>query len=240
MLCNSPQIVRCVADKGVFRTDPKTPEELEPQFEALCRALGLDPGDDNVLTLLKDYSTIAASSITNVIEQEVLGEYGTFRGCLSPDWILGFPGPMERQRKGTFAKGLLKSGVKFVVVGEVCDEWYLYSIAHPVHRVEDIKPNLRRYFSHSFVDRLVAAMFPQPTEGLGLEETRKMFGEILSAAQVYLPVRVLAHDLKRAGYPVLRYEIRWAPEKVRPLGACVSESHMSSMFASARSSRNAW
>ena len=31
-------------------------------------------------------------------------------------------------------------------------------------------------------------------------------------------MRLLARDLLKAGFPVLRYEIRWTPEQVRPFG----------------------
>jgi hypothetical protein len=50
------------------------------------------------------------------------------------------------------------------------------------------------------------------------EELTKRFGEILSMAQVRLPVQILARDLVENGFPVLRYEIRWAPEAFRPCG----------------------
>ncbi|KAJ7788664.1 Alpha/Beta hydrolase protein [Mycena olivaceomarginata] len=65
--------------------DSKTPEELRPQFEALCRALKIDPASSDALSLL---STVPASEITRVIETDALGtEYGTFRGCLDGKWL---------------------------------------------------------------------------------------------------------------------------------------------------------
>ena len=50
------------------------------------------------------------------------------------------------------------------------------------------------------------------------EELQKLLEELLSEGQVHLPVRLFARDMANAGFPVLRYEIRWTPEQVRPYG----------------------
>jgi hypothetical protein len=50
------------------------------------------------------------------------------------------------------------------------------------------------------------------------DEVTRRFGEILSVAQVHLPVRILARNLVENGFLVLRYEIRWAPEALRLCG----------------------
>jgi hypothetical protein len=195
--------------------DPKTPKELEPQFEALCKALKLNPDTNDVLDILRDPTKVPWSDLTNAIEH--LESYGTFRGCLSDDWIITSPGPMERQRDGTFSRALQARGVRFFVVGDLTEEWYLYSIAHPIERAEDVVANLERYFSSSLVRNLMKE-YPALPSDANKEELTKRFGEILSVAQVHLPVRILARDLVENGFPVLRYEIRWAPEALRPCG----------------------
>ena len=64
------------------RTTPKTPAELRSQFEALCRALSLDPTSPNVLDTLRDSTKVPFSAITRAIETDALGiENGTFRGA---------------------------------------------------------------------------------------------------------------------------------------------------------------
>ncbi|KAJ3539758.1 hypothetical protein NMY22_g4591 [Coprinellus aureogranulatus] len=203
--------ISAVLQSNAILTDPKPPEELRPQFEALCRALGLDPDAQDVVQTLKDPAKVPWNAITKVIEEEKLGPYGTFRGCLSSDWIKISPGPMERQRDGSFAAALKEHGVKFVVVGEVIDEWYLYSIAHPISSTGDFVPNLERYFSPQFVVEVM--QFDRQGE-----DVERRFGELLSLLQVHLPVRILARDLAASGFPVLRYQIRWTPEQGRPLG----------------------
>ena len=53
---------------------------------------------------------------------------------------------------------------------------------------------------------------------MGKEELERLYGRVLSEGQVHLPVRLFARDMVNAGFPVVRYEIRWTPEQVRPFG----------------------
>lgn len=152
-----------------------------------------------------------------MIEEERLGVYGTFRGCLSDDWISPSPGPMERQRNGAFSQALKKRGLRFIVVGDLKEEWYLYSIAHPIRGPHEIVPNLERYFSPALVEKLLRGYPELPADALG-DEAQRSFGEILSDVQVHLPIRLLARDLLAHDFPVLCYSIRWTPAQARPYG----------------------
>lgn len=169
------------------------------------------------MNTLRDPKKVTWQSITRIIETDSLGEYGTFRGCLSSDWIITSPAPMARQRSGAFSSLLLTHGVKAIVIGELSEEWYLYSIAHPVSTLHDILPNLNRYFPEEVSHKLLAK-FKGLGEGAKEEEFVRLFGEVLSVGQVYLPERILVRDLIKHKFPVLRYEIRWTPEEVRPFG----------------------
>ncbi|KAJ7460686.1 Alpha/Beta hydrolase protein [Mycena latifolia] len=193
---------------------PRTAAELRPQFEALCRALKIDPTASNALSLL---SEVPASDITKVIETDALGtEYGTFRGCLDGEWLPKSPDPMAWQRTG-FAGSLREKGIKSILVGDLTEEWYLYSIAHPINTPKDIVPNLERYYPRDMVDKLVQQYGTLPKNATRAASQR-LFGEILSDSQVHLPVRIFVRDLHEARFPVLRYEIRWTPEELRPEG----------------------
>ena len=197
--------------------DPKTPEELVHQFTALCRALELDPDSPDILSTLRDPRQVPWNEITRVIETDVLGRFGTFRGCLSEDWIPTSPSPMHWQSSGGLARGLLSHGVRYMIIGDLIDEWYLYSIAHPIGGPQDILPNLERYFPADVSRKLINA-FPSLPPDASSEEATKLYGDIMSCGQVHLPVRLLARDLECYGLPVLRYEIRWTPEQHRPFG----------------------
>lgn len=197
---------------------PKTPAELRPQFEALCHALNLNPHSPDILNTLRDTSVVSASKICEVIETDALGtEYGTFRGCVDDSWLMAPPDVMAWQRSGQFAKNLSKRGVKTIIVGDLTEEWYLYSIAHPISHAQDVSINLERYFPVEMVERMMK-MYRQLGDDAAPEECVRLFGDILSDWQVHLPVRILARDLHEAGFPVLRYEIAWTPEQLRPEG----------------------
>ena len=124
---------------------------------------------------------------------------------------------MERQRNGEFARGLRERGVQSIVVGEVMDEWYIYSLSDPISSPRDIIPNLTRYFPNAIVQRLTQCFKTLP-EDASQEEAKELYGRILSSAQVHIPVRLLHRDLLAAGFPVMRYLVEWVPEQLRPNG----------------------
>ncbi|KAF8957122.1 Alpha/Beta hydrolase protein [Flammula alnicola] len=96
-----------------------------------------------------------------------LNHFGTFRGCLADDWVNVNPGLVEWQRSGGLARGLQEHGVRSVVVGDLIEEWYLYSIAHPIDA------------------------------NAGSDEATKLYGDIMSCGQVHLPVSCLRKTWKQ-------------------------------------------
>jgi hypothetical protein len=124
---------------------------------------------------------------------------------------------MTWQRTGGLARGLLEHGVCNVVVGDLSEEWYLYSVAHPIKHKADIQENLARYYPLDIVQRMIE-LYGRPPDNAKVEELEKLFGVILSAAQVHLPIRLLHRDLLQARYPTFRYTIKWTPEQARPNG----------------------
>jgi carboxylesterase type B len=194
---------------------PKTAAELRPQFEALCRALGLDPKSPDILDILRDPRRVPPEALMHVIETDAVGVYnGTFRGCLDGSWMATDPDPMTWQRNGSLGKKLREKGVKSVVAGDVIEEWYLYSIPHPINTPADIVPNLLRYYPQSIVDVLLPK-YPTLPDTATPAESQRLFGDILADGQVNIPDRLLARDLRLVDFPVLRYEIHWAPEQLR-------------------------
>ena len=201
-------------------TTPKTPAELRPQYAALCRALDLDPSSPS-LAALRDPSRVPASAITRAIETDALGtEHGTFRGCREPRWLGGDGDAMAWQRTGGLARGLAAHGVRSVAVGDLSEEWYLYSIAHPVRGMRDVARNLERYYRADAVKRMLEIYLGAGDGGEEdtAERAARVFGDVLAEGQVHLPVRLFARDMLAARFPLVRYEIRWTPEQLRPLG----------------------
>ncbi len=199
----------CFIVNQTIRSDPKTREELQPQFNTLCKALKLNPDSPDILDTLRDPVKVPSMEIAKVIESEALGvEHGIFRACLSDDRIQTEPGPMERQRNGQFARGLRERGVQSVVVGEVSDEWYNYSFSHAISSPQDIGPTLRRYFPSSVSAKIIRCFDESKNEA----KAKLLFGSLLAAGLVHLPIRLLHKDLLAAGFPVMRYRIEWIPE----------------------------
>ena len=200
----------------------------------------MDPDSPDILDVLRDPVKVPCSHITKAIETGTLkAEYGTFRGCLSSDWMPASPGPMERQRSGVFARRLRDRGVKCIAIGDVVDEWYIYSLSNPIASPRDITPHLKRYISDAFVEKLVGCFEPLPDDASG-EEAMKLFGKILSCAQVHVPVRLLHRDLCAAGFPVLRYSIGWAPEQNCPQGMYIYLTFLILSYISGRRLCDSW
>ncbi|KAK7692787.1 hypothetical protein QCA50_004420 [Cerrena zonata] len=195
---------------------PKTPTELRSQFQAFCRALNLDPTSSDVLSKLRNPDEVPWSTMTSAIDTDAFGtQYGTFRGCLEGDWLKS--DPMEWQRSGGFSRALKAKGVRSIIVGDLTEEWYLYSIAHPVSKMGDIELNLERYYQDDMIKKIMALYKTLPA-GAPEPEVKRLMGDILSDGQVHIPVRILGRDLINTGFPVLRYEIQWTPEQNRPFG----------------------
>jgi len=202
---------RVCLQSNAIATNPKTPKELRAQYHALLGAVGIDSSDPSALSKLKQTPW---QKLVQEISDSLIS-HGTFRGASDGSFLP--TGEMERQADGTFAKLLKEKGVKSVVIGDLRDEWYLYSIAHPIKTPQDVRDNLRRYYRDDIVDRLLKVYKPLG-KNASPEACAKLFGRILSDGQVHLPIRLLHRDLKRQGFPVLRYEIRWTPPQVRPKG----------------------
>jgi len=196
-------------------TDPKTPQELRPQFQALCRALALDPSAPDILSILKDPKKVPWTSIVDAIENS-LGTQGTYRGCLSSDWFGSSAlSPMAFQRSGDLAEALKAHGVKSIIIGDLTEEWYLYSIANPINSPEDIIPNLERCLPRDVAEKLLQKHKALPDEASS-EDCQRLFGDVLSCGQVHLPIRLFVRDMQ--DFPIVRYEIRWTPEQKRTKG----------------------
>ncbi|KAI6149684.1 Alpha/Beta hydrolase protein [Pisolithus tinctorius] len=207
-----------VLQSNAILTVPKTLGELRPQFEALCRALHLDPKAPHILETLRDSAKVPAEVLMGIIEDGSLDvKYRTFRGCLDGEWMASDPNPMSWQKSGNLARKLREKGVKGIAIGHLSEEWYLYSIAHPVNGPEDVLPNILRYYPRPVVEKLMP-MYRSLPASASAEEAQRLMGDILSDGQVHLPVRLFARDFQRAGFPVFRYQIHWTPEQVRPNG----------------------
>lgn len=160
------------------------PQESRPQYEALLKSLDIDHRDPDSLTKLKDPQQTPWEKMTHEIEVNLI-EYGTFRGASDGSFLPSGSSPhgeMEFQASPGFAQALREKGVRSIVVGDLTEEWYLYSIAHPIESVKDIEPNLKRYYPDYAVKRLLKAYDPVPSNG-SPEDYARLYGIMLSDGQ---------------------------------------------------------
>jgi hypothetical protein len=141
-------------------------------------ALGIKNASEESLNHLKDPNKVSWESITAAAEKLI--PYGTFRACSDGHFLNS--GSMKYQASPQFASALLSKGVKFLVVGDLKDEWYLYSIAHPITDYASIGANLRRYYPDAIVDRILKYYGGLNADD-SQEEKENLFGVMLSEGQ---------------------------------------------------------
>ncbi|KZT66243.1 carboxylesterase [Daedalea quercina L-15889] len=198
-------------------TMPSSKADHRTQYEAVCKALGLDPSSPTTYSDLRDPSKVPAETIMNaLLDGKVPAPYDTFRDSIDGVWVKPTPEMMEWQRSGNFARAIKAKGVQYVLMGNLTQEWYVYGLVHPVKTMEDFTLNMERYYSADVTALLLKCYPPLPSNATQ-DEVNKYMGTALSDAQVYVPLRILARDLINAGFPLLRYEIGWVPEQLSAL-----------------------
>ncbi|GFZ43710.1 hypothetical protein JCM24511_01430 [Saitozyma sp. JCM 24511] len=186
-------------------TDPLPPSSRRDQFAAFCRALGADPSSPAILEELRDTTRYPTAKLIEAVQ--AMGGLSTFRGVVGDDgWNRA--DEMAYQQSGGLAAGLKAAGVKCVIMGDVRDEDYFYSIVHPCQSAADVLPNLERYYTAE-ASRALRSAYPDLPADASPAECDRLQGRILSDGQVHLPVRLLAKDLVGGGMPVVRYAIEY-------------------------------
>jgi hypothetical protein len=186
-LSRIPTSTKCYLQTNDFiphRNDPKTPAELHEQYTEFMKALNLDPSDPSSLETLKDASKVPWQKITEACER--LTPWGTFRSCSDGSFLSpSSPGSMAYQSSPAFASALREKGIKYLVVGDLKEEWYLYAIAHPIENYEDVRENLRRYYPDQIVGRFLEyyRVRARLGEDSGREECFRIFGDMASQGQ---------------------------------------------------------
>ncbi|KIY45083.1 alpha/beta-hydrolase [Fistulina hepatica ATCC 64428] len=197
-------------------TNQPPPEVAQAQFECICLVLGLDTSRLDILNVLQDAEKVSTPKLIEAVEN--VGVMGTFRGVEAADgWVHEI---VEFQRSGGLAAGLRKAGVTSVVISEVSEEWAFYQAVHPAKSVDELVPNLARYYPHAIAEKLVA-LYPFLPENPSPAAIDGLFGQIMADGQVYIPSRQLARDLVNAGFPTIRVQCRYLCDIWAKLGPYV-------------------
>ncbi|WWC90315.1 uncharacterized protein L201_005248 [Kwoniella dendrophila CBS 6074] len=188
--------------------DPVTPATRDIQFAALCEALGESPTTPNILEKLRDTKHISTEKLVKAVQN--MGELCTFRGVVGDDgWVRS--DQVEYQHNGGLAKGLKEAGVKCILVGDVRDEDFFYAGVHACKTKADLVPNIARYYPYEQSQQFLDSYSHVPDDA-SPSELNLLLGRILADGQVHLPVRMLAGDLAKYDFPVIRYAIESVPE----------------------------
>ncbi|WRT68773.1 uncharacterized protein IL334_005753 [Kwoniella shivajii] len=182
---------------------PLSPASRRNQFEAFCQSVGIPPSTPNILERLRDTDEFPTKKIITAVQN--MGELCTFRGVIGDDgWVSA--DQVNFQRNGGLAKGLNDAGVKCVIVGDVRDEDFFYKGVHHCETREELVPNIARYYPYEQSERFLAA-YGDVAEDSTPEELDTLLGRILADGQVHLPIRLLASELAKYDFPVVRYAV---------------------------------
>ncbi|EKD05160.1 hypothetical protein A1Q2_00546 [Trichosporon asahii var. asahii CBS 8904] len=212
---NKAPFISCLLQSNAILGDPVPASERQVNFDSLCRKLGLNPRQPGILDALRDEALVPTLRLMRAVDS--LGVLGTFRCVVEPGWVEADTMAYQATRMGD---DLRAAGVVIVVVGEVLQEEVFYATTHATPTPADIAPNLHRYFStrlsSEFVD-LYDSFAPLAADA-DRKFAQRRFGTIMANAQVYVPARLLAADLIKQNFPVVRYSIECVAKSVSKRG----------------------
>lgn len=210
---------------------PKTLQELQPQFDALLSHLSIPlhlSGTDKLARL----RSLSPRTILQAAEQLDLHE---FRACTDTSAFTSFvhKSLFTDIDSGAYAKRLLASGVQ-VVIGEVADEHFVYATWRPPKQntLQAVRERLYADYHIGAVDALLDRVYcpdgrlPRSTAFGGAKDDKRckdwkeVFGRVYADLQVHALERGWIESLARhgAGGNVRRFRIEWRAKCVGRAG----------------------
>ncbi|KAL2852397.1 Alpha/Beta hydrolase protein [Aspergillus pseudoustus] len=214
---------RLVMYSNAIPTQPKTPEECQPQFDELCKYFGIPPTSPGP-EKLKRLREISAPDLRNAIMHL---KHHTFRPVT--DGIFIHPKIFDYHRDGSFAREFKRRGLR-ILIGEVLNEETLYAVTNgPEASRESLETQVSNYYSPSTTSRLLQH-YPLPISDKK-QDWEAVFGRIISDGQVRAPSRFLVHNLLENGVDVkdvwryiVAYRLSFITDKVAPSSFGVSHA----------------
>ncbi|KAH8669160.1 Alpha/Beta hydrolase protein [Xylariales sp. PMI_506] len=214
---------RLVMYSNAIPTQPKTPDECEPQFDELCSFFGVqeDLSGEEKLSRLRQIS--AKDLCSGLMELN----HHTFRPVTDDLFI--HPGIFDYYRDGSFAREFKNRGLK-LYIGEVRDEDTLYAVTNgPESNVASLELQLSNYYPKSTTSRLLEH-YKCPSSD-DRQEWQSLFGRIVADGQVRAPSRHLANNLLQNGVDInnvwrylIAYRLSFITDKVAPASFGVSHA----------------
>ncbi|KAG2413493.1 hypothetical protein HFD88_002682 [Aspergillus terreus] len=214
---------RMMMHSNSIPTQPKTPEDCQPQFDELCQYFNI-PGDWSGQDKMNRLRQIPAEDLTDAIMKL---DHHTFRPVT--DSVFVQPGIFKYYRDGSFATEFKRRGLR-LYIGEVLNENTLYAITNgPDANLASLELQLSNYYPSSTMKRLLQHYsVPASSEKKDWEDA---FGRIVADGQVRAPYRFLVNNLLSYGVDVrdvwrycIAYRLSFITEKVAPASMGVSHA----------------
>lgn len=221
---SAPLYRRMFMDSNAIPAQPKSLENIQVQFDELCRHFDIDsnlPGPKKLESLRAKTALELARAIPHL-------ENHTFRPIT--DDLFVHSGMTEYLESQSFANGFKERGYR-LLIGEVANEETLYSQYNSPTSptLESLKTQISNYYAPEVTER-VLQRYVLPT-GDDLEEWKKLFGQIISDGQVRAPSRSLVQHLVLNGVPLrdlwryqIAYRLSFIDEKVAPMSFGVAHA----------------
>ncbi|KAJ5979556.1 hypothetical protein N7481_006854 [Penicillium waksmanii] len=196
-------------------TQPKTPEECEPQFEELCKYFDAPPAA-NAREKLHFLRGISAQDLCAGIMSL---ENHTFRPVT--DELFIHQGIFDYYNDGSFAKEFKRRNLR-IYIGEVLNEETLYAATNgPDANIASLQKQIANYYPPSTTKRLIEHYHLPKSDKK--QEWADIFGKIIADGQVRAPSRYLVKVLVDNGVDMahiwrylIAYRLSFITEEVAP------------------------
>ncbi|KAL3479092.1 Alpha/Beta hydrolase protein [Aspergillus californicus] len=214
---------RLVMYSNAIPTQPKTPDECQPQFDEICEHFDIPlaiSGPEKLQRLREISSQKLCQAIMKL-------KHHTFRPVT--DGVFIHPKIFDYYRDGSFAREFKRRGLR-ILIGEVLNEETLYAVTNgPEANLESLETQVSNYYSPSTTSRLLKH-YPLPTTDQK-RDWEAVFGRIISDGQVRAPSRFLVNNLLEHGVDigdvwryVIAYRLSFITDKVAPSSFGVSHA----------------
>ncbi|KIK67033.1 hypothetical protein GYMLUDRAFT_847266 [Collybiopsis luxurians FD-317 M1] len=209
---------RLIMYSNAIPANPKTVDEVQPQFNELLEAFKIPL----CLSGPEKLEALRSKSALEIVDRIMNFENHTFRPIRDGHFF-----PMDlfsRYLKGDFAREFKRRGMS-LLIGEVRDEETLYRQTNPPSDLLSLYKQVGNYYSpavtemmvDAYVNRKINASGAHPDPDPNIDYWKKVYGDIVSDGQVRAPSRLLVRQLRDAGVPLFsvnRYMINWRPSFV--------------------------
>lgn len=207
------QIIKQVVHfSNALLVQPKAIKEVDEQYEELLTLLDipLSLTPEEKLSHLRNVSADKLMEVLPTMKQH------TFRAVSDNIFIANTL--LLDLKSGKFSKLLLQKKNFNIVIGEVANEPYLYSVLDTPTSQEELIVQLENYYPTAAVKEMIK-LYPTVPNSLPEveyhEQLRQLFGTIVADGQVYASSRGYVKNLVNNGFPkerIFRYKVSYRPK----------------------------